>query len=469
MQTKKAVRLQIHSFMASATEVARVCALLATVPECALDGPHDPARGASFRDSHGRDTPAAVLLLVDADGLGTCCAAMCELHSRWPGVPLLALADCVDVDGLARLMACGIFDFGVLPSTEAEILMRVGRALGTIALPSDAEPAGLFAPPIAQSLSTRLIGRHPEFLRLLRRVPAMARSNACVLLLGETGTGKEVFAQAIHYESQRAQGPWVAVNCAAIPSELIEDELFGHARGAYTHAHLAREGLVREAEGGTLFLDEIDALSLAAQAKLLRFLEDKQYRVVGSSSLRSADVRILAASNHDLRLAAAKGSFRPDLFFRLNVLSLTLPPLRERQEDIPALALHFFNQAKSEAGRQLVGITPAALRRLLSHPWPGNVRELKHVMLRAVLMAEGQALQPDDIEIDGAKPVDESPLSFRDAKARAVESFERCYLEQLMLQNQGNISRAARVAQKNRRALFELLRRHEIDTARYRA
>jgi len=470
MQSMKAVRLQVNSFMASAIEVTRICGLLATLPECSIVGPlYNDVQHMVCSDPQGNGPPAAVLFLVDPDGLNTCCSALCELHSAWPGIPLLVLADRVNANGLSRLMACGVFDFGVLPSSDAEMLMRVGRALGIIALPSEAESVRPSAATIAQSLSTKLIGRHPEFLKLLRRVPAMAHSNASVLLLGETGTGKEVVAQAIHYASPRARGPWVAINCAAIPADLMEDELFGHIRGAYTHAHTAREGLVREAEGGTLFLDEIDALSLAAQGKLLRFLEDKQYRVVGSSSLRCADVRIVAASNRDLRLAAANANFRPDLLFRLNVLSLTLPPLRERLEDVPALALHFFSQANFEAGRHLVGITPAALHRLLAHHWPGNVRELKHVIERAVLLAEGQALQPNDIEIDGAEPADDFPMSFRDAKARAVRSFERCYLEELMLQNQGNISRAARVAQKNRRALFELLRRHEIDTARFRA
>lgn len=470
MQAKKAIRLQVHSYLANAEEVARVCRLLSTISECAVDGPLiAAARRSGFGDLQSDKVPAAALFLVDAAGLGFCCAALLELHSAWPGIPLLVLADHVPADGLARLMACGVFDFDVLPSTDAEVLMRVGRALGIMVPPGETSFARPLAETTAPSINTKLIGRHPEFLRLVRRIPVIACSNASVLLLGETGTGKEVVAQAIHYASPRAKGPWVAINCAAIPSELVEDELFGHARGAYTHAHVARDGLVREAEGGTLLLDEVDSLSKAAQAKLLRFLEDKQYRAVGSSTVHRANVRIVAASNRDLRLATSNGSFRPDLYFRLNVLCMTLPPLRERLEDVPALALHFFNQANFESNRHLVGITPAAQHRLLSHDWPGNVRELKHVIERAVLLADGQSLQPSDIEIDGTDPGDEYPVSFRDAKARAVESFERGYLEQLMVENHGNISRAARVAQKNRRALFELLRRHDIDTARFRA
>lgn len=456
--------------MADASEATRVCALLnslpgVSVPRLSHGCPLTPAR----TDAQDGDTPAAVLLLVDGAGLDSCCTEIAQLHLELPGVPLLVLADDITASCLSRLVACGIYDFGMLPSSDAEIMMRIGRAIGTVSSPASAPSRGRSTAATAQSLSARLIGKNADFLKILRRLPVMAASNASVLLLGETGTGKEVVAQAIHYASLRANGPWVAINCAAIPADLMEAELFGHARGAYTNAHAAREGLVREAEGGTLFLDEIDALSLAAQAKLLRFLEDKQYRVVGSSNLRCADVRIIAASNRDLRHAVTGGSFRSDLLFRLNVLTLALPSLRERRDDIPALAEHFFRQANFELDRHLVGITPAAMRRLLVHDWPGNVRELKHVIERAVLLSEGQSLQPGDIEIDGSDPAEDMPLSFRDAKALAIRSFERSYLEQLMLENQGNISRAARAAQKNRRALFELLRRHDIDTARFRA
>ncbi|MGH8479585.1 MAG: sigma-54 interaction domain-containing protein [Gammaproteobacteria bacterium] len=313
-----------------------------------------------------------------------------------------------------------------------------------------------------------MIGNAPEFLKLLKRIPAIARSNASVMLLGETGTGKEICAQAIHYCSPRSQGPWVAINCAAIPPELMEDELYGHVRGAYTHAHATRYGLVCEAEGGTLFLDEVDSLPLAAQGKLLRFLQDREYRAVGSSSVRHADVRVIAASNCDLKLAMLSGRFRKDLFFRLNVLTLTMPPLRGRREDIAALASHFFDQANREVGRQLLGISPTALRRLFSHTWPGNIRELKHVIERAVVLAEGSILEATDIELDGEAATEQALMSFREAKAQAVEAFERCYLEQLLAQSQGNISRAARAAQKNRRAFFELLRRHAIDASRFR-
>jgi two-component system, NtrC family, response regulator GlrR len=450
------LRLELRSFLDDGAALERVCRLLEALAPCetcgADAGTAEPA-------------PSAVVLLTGPTRLSQCCATAGALHRAWPSVPLIVFAQQVDGEQLAQLLACGAFDFATLPGSDAELGLRVKRALGR----ADGAP-----PPVAgdlpplPGLQSRLIGSAPDFLKLLRRVPAMAASNASVLLLGETGTGKEVCAQAIHYSSPRARGPWVAINCAAIPADLVEDELFGHVRGAYTHAVGAREGLVHEAEGGTLFLDEIDSMPLAAQAKLLRFLQDKQYRVVGASKMRTADVRVIAASNHDLRGAAAAGSFRQDLYFRLNVLSLTLPPLRERRDDIAVLAMHFLDQANREAGRHLGGITPAALRCLMDHAWPGNVRELKHVLQRAVLLAEGPSVQAVDIELDGVAAAGEEPVSFREAKARAVEAFERSYLEQLLAQSEGNISRAARFAQKDRRAFFELLRRHAIDAARYR-
>ncbi len=329
------------------------------------------------------------------------------------------------------------------------------------------------APADLRAVASRagLVGTSPAFVAALARLPRYARCDAGVLILGETGTGKEVCAQALHYASARAGGPFVAVNCAAIPGELVEDELFGHVRGAYTHAHAARSGLVAEAEHGTLFLDEIDALPLAAQAKLLRFLQDQQYRPVGSSQSRQAHVRVVAASNRPLEALAAKGEFRQDLLFRLNMLTLVLPPLRERMADVPALAQHFLALSRRDGQHALHAITPAAQARLMAWHWPGNVRELKHAVDRAALLASGPLLDEADIDLGPAAQA--APPStaegFNAAKARAVRDFERHYIERTLAEAGGNIAQAARLARKHRRAFFELLRKHEIDAARYRA
>lgn len=325
--------------------------------------------------------------------------------------------------------------------------------------------------PLAVARRAGLVGASSAFVAALARLPRYAGCDAGVLILGETGTGKELCAQALHYASPREGGPFVAVNCAAIPGELVEDELFGHVRGAYTHAHAARSGLVAEAEHGTLFLDEIDALPLPAQAKLLRFLQDQQYRPVGSSQLRQAHVRVVAASNRPLDALAAQGLFRQDLLFRLNMLVLVLPPLRERVADVPALAQHFLALSARQLGHGVRGLAPAALARLMAWHWPGNVRELKHVLDRAALLAPGPELQPDDIDL--GPPAAAAPATvgegFNAAKARAVRDFERHYIERTLAEAGGNIAQAARLARKHRRAFFELLRKHDIDATRYRS
>ncbi len=289
-----------------------------------------------------------------------------------------------------------------------------------------------------------------------------------MLILGETGTGKELCAQAIHYLSPRAAHPCVAVNCGAIPLDLVESELFGHLKGAFTNAHNARDGLVAEAEGGTLFLDDIDCLPLAAQAKLLRFLQEREYRPLGAARVRRADVRVIAASNHQLPAMAARGEFRQDLFYRLNVLNLELPPLRNRREDIAPLSLHFISRFARQFGRAVTGLTPAALHRLMTHDWPGNVRELEHVIERAVLLAPATVLTERDVAVGGtSEPADAE--SFRAAKARVVQDFERGRIEQLLTAHAGNVTHAAAAARKNRRAFIALMQKYRIVPERFRA
>ena len=419
-----------------------------------------------------------LLLLVDAASTAAACASLQALRGVRPALPVLAVTTGATVCAFERLLASGANDFVCLPAGAAELLPRLRRMLGIVDTPFIVDtplPARAAVPPPGSPNGPPLIGHGLAFLRATARIPRLAACDAGVLILGETGTGKEVCAQAIHYRSARAAGPWVAINCGAIPQDLVEDELFGHVRGAYTHAHTHRNGLVAEAEHGTLLLDEVDALPPAAQAKLLRFLQDKQYRPVGSSTVRQADVRVIAASNRDLDRLVQRGEFRQDLYFRLNLLTLTLPPLRERRDDIAALAQHFLDRALHEAGRPAGGLTSAALRRLVEHAWPGNVRELQHTLERAVLLGSGTPLQASDIELDGVpadNPGNDTALAgdecFRSAKARVVEHFERDYIERALQASAGNIANAARIAQKNRRAFFELLRKHDIDAGRFR-
>ena len=403
--------------------------------------------------------------VVSPDDASAAVAQLSRLRAASSGCAVLVAAVDLSAMQLDSLLAAGACDFLRTPIAAHELEVRVRRALGLAPAPAAATPR-----PIHPALR-ELIGESPAFTQQIARVPLLARYDASVLILGDTGTGKEVCAQAIHYLSPRAGGPWVAVNCGAIPSELVEAELFGHVKGAYTSAHSSRTGLVREAEGGTLFLDEIDSLPYGAQAKLLRFLQDKEYRPVGSNQVMQADVRVIAATNRNPAQLTARGAFRQDLLFRLNVLTLHLPLLRERQTDIPSLALYFLRAAASQWRKPAPGLSAAALKKLMAHEWPGNVRELKNVMERAVLMSDAGQLGPQDIDFDGGFATEALPdndESFRAAKARVVENFERAYIENLLATNAGNVTHAARAAKKNRRAFFELMRKYKIESGAYR-
>jgi DNA-binding NtrC family response regulator len=312
-----------------------------------------------------------------------------------------------------------------------------------------------------------MVGRNQSFVAEIGKIPVIARCDATVLITGETGTGKELCARAIHYLSTRAKQPFVPINCGAIPAELAENELFGHERGAYTGAASSQAGLIEEANCGTLFLDEIDCLSLLTQVKLLRFLQDKEYRPLGSSRARTADVRIIAASNTDLEESVRQGRLRQDLFYRLHVVPLALLPLRERSDDIPLLADHFLGIHASALEKRVTNISTDALSKLMLYQWPGNIRELEHVIERAVVMCEGPVLTETDITLSQSQQAD-AHCSFQEGKARAVSQFERNYIKGLLITYRGNITRAAKAASKNRRAFFELIRKHRIDVSRFR-
>ena len=412
-------------------------------------------------DAHVACTPE--LLIWHRGARPAAAAPLADMLAGLPrACPLIIVADSVDVvafDVAGRLVT----DFVVRPYTAQELIMRARRALGLLHAHGAPGSEGDLT-----RLRNILVGSSRALLGEVQKLQRFAACDAGVLILGETGTGKEVFAQAIHYCSQRAARPMVAINCGAVPPELMEAELFGHVKGAYTNAHASRTGLVHEAEGGTLLLDDVDCLTLSAQAKLLRFLQEREYRVVGSNAVRRADVRVIAASNRDLAGLARQGTFRADLFYRLNVLTLSLPPLRERKEDIVALSEHFMRQFAQRYQRAPCALAPAAIAKLLAHEWPGNVRELGHVLERAFLLSSDGALQACDIELPGSAPADAPAEAFQAMKARVVQSFERSYIENILVSTGGNISEAARLAGKNRRAFFELIRKHEIAPGAFR-
>ena len=420
---------------------------------------------------HAHDASVAlaydgVLLVAGAIGISDAIAFTSDLRRQRSDIRVVVATPCVDDGGLDGLVDVGAVDFVSTQSTPAELSVRLQRAGGAMGGIDGGTSRALPVPQIRG-----FVYASQACAAIAARLPILAGCDANVLVVGETGTGKEVCAQAIHYLSARTTRPWVAVNCGAIPGELVEAELFGHVKGAYTTAHASRSGLVKEAEGGTLFLDDVDCLPLPAQAKLLRFLQEREYRPVGSNQLQHADVRIVAASNCNLYELTQREKFRQDLYFRLNVLHVVMPALRDRREDIPTLAAHFAHHFGREFNRGARSFTPEALAKLSMHHWPGNVRELRHVIERAVLLGQETTLCAADIDIDLAAP--EAPdctlaVSFRDAKKRVVDDFERSYIEQLLIAHSGNITIAARTAKKDRRAFFELMRKHRIEPQRFR-
>jgi len=316
----------------------------------------------------------------------------------------------------------------------------------------------------------RLIGEAPAFLQALAQLPAMARSTATVLISGETGTGKELVARAIHYLSERAPLPFVPVNCGSLPDTLMEDELFGHERGAFTDARLRRPGLITQAERGTLLLDEVDLLTPRAQVALLRVLQDKSFRLLGSSHAQQADVRFLAATNAPLGLLVRAGTFRVDLYYRLCVFSIDLPPLRDRQEDILPLAAHFLDK-HALRDRLALQLSPAAAAALVAYPWPGNVRELENAIIRATHVCQTSSIEIADLGLPldtlqrpPEAPPDLAPAgTFQAQKKLSVDGFERDFLIRLLTEYRGNVSHAAHAAGKDRRELGKLLKKHNLD------
>jgi DNA-binding NtrC family response regulator len=400
------------------------------------------------------------LAVVDATERPSACTSIREMRCCHPAVPLLIASPAAVAEPLPE----GIDDFVILPFQPGELRMRLSRLSR-----AESQPASISSDDesILQIRSKyrldAVIGESEPLLQAIRKVPRIGVSDANVLITGETGTGKELFARAIHYASRRGTQPFVPVNCGALPDTLFENELFGHEKGAYTDASSAVSGLLQVANRGSLFLDEVDSLSLASQSKLLRVLQDREYRPLGSLRPLKADVRIIAAANTPLAERIAAREFRADLYYRLSVLTLQLPSMAERPDDIPILARHFLARFARECRRPAPRLSLEAIRRLMNYAWPGNVRELESVVHRALVLSDGPILDASSLELPdswmaGAGDAAGSAPSMENA----VHEFERRYLSSLLYEQNGNVTRAAKVAGKDRRSFQRLLRRHGI-------
>ncbi|CAG1771266.1 partial Transcriptional regulatory protein QseF, partial [uncultured bacterium] len=360
-----------------------------------------------------------------------------------------------------QALLSGMDDFLFCTATRDELVPRIQRLIHWMKNTAGVSPAET----VKKTCNHKhLIGESRSFLNAIGKISNLARSDAPVLILGETGTGKELFTRAIHYNSPRHGRPFIPVNCGAFPDQLFESEIFGHVKGAFTDASSDKKGLIAEAEGGTIFLDEVDTLSPPAQIKLLRFMQEFEYRPLGSSKSKVADVRIIAATNADLREKVKAKWFREDLYYRLNILTLHIPPLRERMEDIPLLVDFFLEQYARQYHRMKPRISPSAIQKLMAYSWPGNVRELEGVILQSMVLCHTPVLQPDNINLSLSVPKDAlEDCAFQEAKKQVVVQFERNYLIDLLAKHQGNITKAAKVAGLDRRAFQRLIKKYGIE------
>ncbi len=431
------------------------------VETCTAQSEGDPASH-FFIDAITNAATAIVFVAVDQSRLDST-MTLVDLVRQETRAPLILIIESGRPDEVFELAKDWCDDFVTLPLKAGEVLARAWR------LVDQAQPAsGLKSISPTGPERRGLIGESASFLTQVERISQIAKLKANVLLTGETGTGKELYARAIHYSSLRARQPFMPVNCGAIPADLVENELFGHERGAFTSAVSLQTGLIEEANGGTLFLDEIDCLPVLAQVKLLRFLQEKEYRPLGSPKMKQANVRVIAASNANLEEAVGHGKVRQDLFYRLNIISITLPPLRERKEDIPLLAHHFLAKYGRECEKEICGFSREALHLLMVYHWPGNVRELEHAVERASVLCNGRRIEVDDLLLSNTG-LDRRRESLQEAKAKEIARFEKNYIQGVLSVCQGNITHAAQVAQKNRRAFWQLIQKHEINVARFKA
>jgi len=398
----------------------------------------------------------------DPDGCTEGLRLLEEFLSRDPAIKVVVVTGNAERDNGVRAVRLGAFDYILKPVKVDELRLIVERACALTRLDREAVRS--------EEASTRLspapamIGESPAMQRIFDTIRRVARTDVTVLIRGESGTGKELVARAIHAKSPRRQQPFVAINCGAIPENLVESELFGHEKGAFTGAHAQRKGRFELAEGGTVFLDEIGDLTPAIQVKLLRVLQERQLERVGGRDTIPLNVRVLAATNKDIERATKEGKFREDLYFRVAVVSIEIPPLRERLEDVRALAQHFLQRFATELNVRFRHFSAEALAAIDTYAWPGNVRELENRIKRAVIMAEGRRITAADLGLDG----DFAPAVLGPLKEVRNE-VERRVLIGALKRYRGKVSRAAEAVQISRTAFHQLLAKHGIDSDQYKS
>jgi len=401
------------------------------------------------------ETPALAIVdlrLAHKDGI----SLMEEIHAINPYIPIIILTAHGSIESAVEATKKGAFNFLNKPFDPEQLLLQIEKAMEHQRLLSEVRRLEEL---LQEKFNFKnIVARSEKMRRVLDLVSLIAGTDSTVYISGESGTGKEVIARAIHLASERRDKPFVAINCAAIPETLLESELFGHEKGAFTDAVKSREGLFAQSHKGTIFLDEIGDMPLSIQAKLLRVLQEKQFNPLGSGKSVDVDVRVITATNKDLEARVRDGSFREDLFYRIHVVPVDIPPLRERKEDIPLLAEHFLKEMSLRMKKDIKGISPLAMQKLMLYDWPGNVRELKNAIEHAVavtrddVIAEGLVLATKDLYVDSLK-------SYK----KAVEDFKKGYIVRLLEITKGNVTKAAELAEKYRADFYDLIKKHNIN------
>jgi two-component system response regulator HydG len=388
--------------------------------------------------------------------------ALTEIKTYNPAIPVIIMTAYASVETAVQALKKGAYDYLTKPLDFDELRLTIDRAMDHSQLKAENR---LLRESLGNQFNRQnIIGRGPAMVDLLETVAQVAPSEATVLITGESGTGKELIAGSIHFNSTRKDGPFVKMNCAAVTETLLESELFGHEKGAFTGAHRQKEGRFRQANGGSLFLDEVSEMSVGMQVKLLRALQEREITRVGGETSIHIDVRVIAATNKDLFQEVKNGNFREDLYYRLNVVTLKVPPLRERREDIPLLAQHFLSIFSEKNHKQIKGVTPQAMDRILKYPWPGNVRELMNAIERAVVLSRSDTLDEQDLPLsirENERSEDQSVLSKGSVYADLpLENVEKATILRTLESSMGNKSKAARRLGITRRTLHKKLKKY---------
>jgi DNA-binding NtrC family response regulator len=445
--------------------VLRSCERILSGRDYEVDTVTDGEQALRQVGEHRYDVIVLDIKMPGIDGL----EVLQRVKESHPDIDVIMITGLHEIEAAVKAMKLGALEYLPKPFDPAELQMAVARAFERRHLLN--ENLNLKSG-LARYRFDNIIGSSPAMQNVFRLVARCAPTNSTVLLHGDSGTGKELIAKAVHYNSLRKDKPFVAVDCTSLSENLLESELFGHVKGAFTGAVANKKGLIEIADGGSLFLDEIGNISLSTQAKLLRFIEEREFKAVGDTQTRSVNVRLIFATNRDLRQMVEEGQFREDLFYRINIFPIDLPPLRDRQEDIPALAFHFLRTFNEEVGKDVTEFSPRAMNLLVNHSWPGNVRELENAIHRSVILAtenvirEGHLMSIVEMQPKGSAEVPRNNEELKElrklARQKSVEQIEKLFVLEALKRSEWNVTRAAEDTGMQRTNFQALMQKYDI-------